>query len=98
MMPTDTPLFGTGPVPIVLTIASVFPAGIVTDFTGNCTCGRSVDSLMTAPPAGAGLSSNTRACSEFPPYPFPGSAMIAKRLTFGGVGPAATVIARLADH
>lgn len=55
MMPTETPLFGTGPVTMFATVASVFPAGTVTVVAGILTFGISVESDTIAPPAGAGF-------------------------------------------
>ena len=67
MIPTETPLFGTGPVAILEIVASVLPAGTVTVVAGMFTCGMSVEIDTTAPPAGAGLSNITRACAVLPP-------------------------------
>src|SRR5262245_13323189 len=92
------PFTGTDPVVIGEAIASVLPAGMKTGLD-ICACGRSLATVTTAPPEGAGWFSSTRASVEFPPYALPGSAMIANRLMSGGAaGDAATVIARPADH
>src|SRR5689334_23846841 len=98
MIPTETPLFGTGPVAILEIVASVLPAGTVIVVAGRFTCGMSVESDTTAPPAGAGLSNITRACAVFPPYALTDSARIPNKFTSGGATGAVTVIARPADQ
>src|SRR6478752_3937872 len=98
MIPTETPLFGTGPVAILEIVASVLPAGTVTVVAGMFTCGMSVEIDTIAPPAGAGLSNITRACAVLPPKAFTGSARIANKFTSGGTTGAVTVIARPADQ
>src|SRR4051812_46138111 len=94
MVPIVAP--GTGTVVIGETIASVLPAGIMT-LVGVSACGKSLAILTSAPPAGAGMFSVTRAWVGLPPETLPGSAMIQKSPRPGG-GDAATVTLAPADH
>src|SRR5712691_1036843 len=96
MVPIVAP--GTGTVVIGATSASVVPAGIRT-LGGVSTCGRSFAMLTSAPPAGAGMVSVTRAWVGLPPETLPGSAMIQNSpRPGGGGGDATTVKLATADH
>src|SRR5215470_2425206 len=96
MVPIVAP--GTGTVVIGETIASVWPAGIMT-LVGVSTCGKSPAMLTSAPPGGAGMLSVTRACVGLPPETLPGSAMSQNSPRPGGGGGDATTVKRAtADH
>ena len=95
MVPIVAP--GTGTVVIGETIASVLPAGIMT-LVGVWAWGKSLAMVTSAPPAGAGMFSVTRAWVGLPPETLPGSAMIQKISRPGGVGDATTVKLAVADH
>ena len=88
----------TGIVVIGLTVASVLPSGTTT-LVCTWACGKSVASLISAPPGGAGMFSVTRAWVELPPETLPGSVMMWKIASPGGVaGNGATVKLCPADH
>src|SRR5262249_29191424 len=88
----------TGIVVMGETVASVLPAGATT-LVGVWALGRSVAMLTSAPPAGAGMFSVTRACVELPPETLPGSVRMLKIASPGGVGgEAATVKVAPFDH
>src|SRR5262249_17018125 len=96
MVPIVAP--GTGTVVIGETIASVLPSGMMT-LVGVSTCGKSLARLTSAPPAGAGLFSVTRACVGLPAETLRASAMIQNTPGPGGVGgDATTVKLATADH
>src|SRR5262245_57338747 len=88
----------TGRVVIGLTRASVLPAGMST-LDGISTPGKSLASFTSAPPAGAGMFSASRAAVEFPPCTLPGSVRIQNSSRPGGVGGEAVTTNRWpADH
>src|SRR5712691_8221729 len=96
MVPIVAP--GTGTVIIGETIASVLPSGIMT-LVGVWAWGTSLAMVTSAPPAGAGMFSVTRAWVGLPPETLPGSAMIQKIPSPGGVGGDATTVKLApADH
>src|SRR5262245_47636071 len=96
IVPTVAPW--TGSVVIGDTIASVAPAGMST-LAGVCACGRSLAIEISAPPAGAGWFSVTRACVLLPPYVVPGSTISVNSASPGGVGgDAATLNVAPADQ
>src|SRR5262245_19720800 len=96
MVPTVAPCTGT--VVIGETSPSVLPSGIRT-LAGVWAWGRSGAVLTSAPPGPAGLFSVTRACVGLPPETLPGSVMIEKSSTPGGVGgDATTVKLAVEDH
>src|SRR5258705_1733284 len=80
------------------TIASVDPAGIVTN-SGTSTCGRSLAIRTSAPPLGAGAFKMTRPCVECAPDTLLGTRFSQNRPRPGGVGgPATTRKFTPADH
>ena len=94
IVPTVAPETGTDV--IGETVASVAPAGIVT-LNGVCACEKSLATLTTTPPAGAGVFSVTRACVELPPETLLGAATMERIDTPDG-GPAAILKLAPADH
>ena len=95
-MPIVAP--GTGIVVIGETVASVLPSGTRT-LVGTWAWGKSVVSLISAPPGGAGMFSVTRAWVALPPETLPGSVMMWKIASPGGVGGDATTVKLCpADH
>src|SRR5262249_37209369 len=95
-VPTTAP--DTGIVVIGETVASVLPAGTTT-LVGTWAWGISVARLTSAPPGGAGMFSVTRAWVELPPSTLPGSVMMWKIASPGGVDAnGATVKLCPADH
>src|SRR5713101_5183193 len=96
MVPIVAP--GTGTVVIGETIPSVLPSGIKM-LAGVWACGKSLAILTSAPPGPAGMFKVTRAWVELPPETLPGSAMIQKIPSPGGVGGDATTVKLApADH
>src|SRR5262245_8044126 len=88
----------TGTVVIGDTVTSVLPAGTTT-VAGTSANGMSLARLMSAPPAGAGMVSVTRACVELPPETLLGSLMMWNISKPGGVAASGrTVKLCPADH